>query len=122
MERLSPPIRVLVRREDHGASSNVAVVDDVIEDVGGIVAVGEITDLVDNEHVGAYVFREGLAQLALAARGGQVVDQLGGGGEENIEPVLHGAVRDRDRKVRLAAPGLAKKDCGTSFGDKVRSE
>ncbi len=35
-----------------GVAADVAVVDDVVEDVRGVVAVGEVADLVDDEHVG----------------------------------------------------------------------
>ncbi len=47
MEHLAPPLRVLVRGEQHRAVTDVALVDDVVEDVGGVVPVGEVADLRD---------------------------------------------------------------------------
>ncbi len=51
MEDGAPAFGSLVGGEDHGAPSDVALVDDVEEDVGGVIAVGEITDFVDDEDV-----------------------------------------------------------------------
>ncbi len=79
----------------------VAVVDDVEEDVGGIRAVGEVADLVDHEHVRVHVLRERLAQPTEATGGGEIVDEMGGGGEERGGAVLDGAVRDGDRQMRF---------------------
>ena len=47
----------LVGGEDHRALAQVAVVDDVEEHVGGVGAVGEVADLVDDEHVRVSVAR-----------------------------------------------------------------
>lgn len=107
MEHGSPAFRVLVGREDHGASSDVAVVDDVIEHVGCIVSVGEVANLVDDEHVRAHVDGECVAELSFTTSRREMVDELGGGGEECVESVLQCAARDGDREMRLAASGLA---------------
>jgi hypothetical protein len=42
MQDVAPAPWMLVGGEDHGPSVDVAVVDDVVEDVGGVVAVGEV--------------------------------------------------------------------------------
>jgi len=41
----------------------MALRDDVIEDVGGVVAIREIADLVDDEHVRRDVARECIGEL-----------------------------------------------------------
>ena len=122
MKHGSPALRVLVGSEDHGASSDVAVVDDVIEDVGCIVSVGEVANLVDDEHVRSHVDGECVAELSFATRRREIVDELGGGGEECVESGLQCAVRDGDREMRLAASGLALEDDRAAFGNEVRRE
>jgi hypothetical protein len=54
----------------------------VVESVRRVVAVGELTDLVDDEHVRAYVLCEGLAHAARATRRRQRLDRFGGVDEE----------------------------------------
>jgi hypothetical protein len=38
--------------EDHWALVQVAVVDDLEEDIGGVRAIAEMADLVDDQHMG----------------------------------------------------------------------
>ena len=97
-------------------------VDHVIEDVGGVGAVGEVADLVDDEDVGLDEGRERLAHFAFSAGQREVLDELGGGREKGVEAVLHGTVSDRDREVGLASSWLAFEDDGASFGDEVGGE
>ena len=49
VKRLAPTLRMLVGREEHRAASDVSIVDDVVEDVRGVVAVREVASLVDDE-------------------------------------------------------------------------
>lgn len=51
VEDFAPSVGVFVRREDHRATCLMALRDDVVEDVRSVVAVREIADLVDDEHV-----------------------------------------------------------------------
>ena len=71
------------------------LVDDVEEHVGGVGAVGEVADLVDDEDGGMRVGRQRLRELPGAKRGREVVDERGGGREVRIEAVLDGAIGDR---------------------------
>ena len=52
VEGNSPVLEWLVGGEQHGASLNGASVDDVVEDVGGIGAIAEITDFIADEDGG----------------------------------------------------------------------
>ena len=54
---------VLVGGEDHRAPFDMPFVDDVEQHVRGVVAVGEVADLVDDQHVRPHVARHGFAQL-----------------------------------------------------------
>jgi hypothetical protein len=77
----------------------VAVVHDLEEDVRGVRAVGEIAHLVDDEDVGMGVSGDGLPQLAGASGAGQIVDQVGGRGEQGVEAVPDRPVGDGDGQV-----------------------
>jgi hypothetical protein len=68
--------RRLVGGEDHGLALEGTFVDDVEEDVGGVVAVGEVTDLVDDEHMWLDEAGEGLSKLARSAGDGEDLDEL----------------------------------------------
>ncbi len=122
MESGAPVPRVLVGREDHGFSSDVPVVDNVVKDVGCIVTVGEIADLVDDEDVWLEVLRQRLSQAPFATGSRQVIDETGGCGEEGVEAILQSAIGDRDGKVGLATPRLALQDDGAPFRDEVGRE
>jgi hypothetical protein len=118
----APAARVLIGGEDHGAAGDVALVHDVVEHVGGVVADREVANLVDDEVVRADVGGEGLAELAVAAGDGQLVDEVGAGREERVEAVLQGPVGDRDGEVSFPAAGLALEDDGASPGGEVGRE
>ena len=76
------------------------------EHVGGIGALREIADFVDDEDRRMRVVPQGLRELAGAKRRREIVDQGGGCCEEGVEAVLNRAVRDGNRQVGLAAAGL----------------
>lgn len=122
VEDLAPNVEGLVGGEDHRATLEVPLVDDVVEDVGRLVAVGEVADLVDHEHVRVGVVGDRLAQAALAAGDGKLLDERGGGDEEGVEAVLDGPVGDGDGEVGLPAPGLAVEDERPPLGDEVGRE
>lgn len=115
----TPGARVLVGGEDHGALANLALVDHVVEHVGGVAAVGEVADLVHDENVRAHVDGQGFAKTLLSAGSREVVNELGGGQEARIKAVLQSAVSDGDGEMRLAAAGFALEYYGTAFGDEV---
>jgi hypothetical protein len=122
VEHAAPVGEPLVGREDHGALAKVAVVHDVEEDVGGVVAVGEVADLVDHEQVGMGVGGQRLDEVSLASGAREVVDQLRGRGEVGLEAVLDGPVGEGDRQVRLASPALAGEHEAAAFGHEVGRE
>jgi len=95
----------LVGGEEERPSAQVTIVDNVEQHVGGVGPVGEVADLVDDEDVGVDVLGQGLAQPALAAGGGEIVDEFSGSGEERRGAVLDGAVSDGDRQMRLPPTG-----------------
>ena len=90
----SPLPRPLVGGEDHRLLAEVAVVDDVEEDVGGVLTAGHVAHLIDDEDVGVGVGGQGLVEPAVLTCVRQILDELGGRGEEGLEAVLDGAVSD----------------------------
>ncbi|MDB4937805.1 MAG: hypothetical protein JWP87_4777 [Labilithrix sp.] len=100
---------MLVGREDHRAATDVAVVDDVVEDVRSVIAASEVADIVDHRHVWLHVTRESVAELPIATRCRELLDQLRRRDEERVEAVRHRAIRDGNREVRLAASGFASR-------------
>ena len=107
--------RRLVGRHEDGLALEMPVVDDVEEDVGGIGAVAQIANFVDDEDVWRDVLGQRCAEAPGLAGGGQVVDEFGGGDEAGSEAVLDGAVGDGDGEVGLASAGLALEDQAPAF-------
>jgi hypothetical protein len=70
----------------------VAVVDDVEEDVSGVRAIAEIADLVDDEHVGMRVGRQRVPEAAPAGGQRELGDERRRRGERGIEAILNRAV------------------------------
>jgi hypothetical protein len=58
---------------------------------------------------------ERLDEPSVTTGPGEIVDDLGGGHEADLETVLDGLVGDSDRKVGLASAGLAQKDQSASI-------
>jgi len=110
VKRLAPTLRMLVGREEHRAASDVSIVDDVVEDVRGVVAVREVANLVDHEDMGSHVMSKSFAHRSFATRSREIFDELCGGGEERLEAVLQRAICDRDGEMGFAATGLAKEN------------
>ena len=102
VEDPAPGAQRLVSREDHGALMQVALVDDVEEDVSRIRPIAEIADLVDHEDVGMGVGREDVAEPALARGRGELVNEGGRRGEPRLEAILDSAVGDGDGEMGLA--------------------
>jgi hypothetical protein len=103
----APGVGVLVRREDHRALRLMAMIDDVIEHVRRIGAVGQVADLVDDEDIRRDVATERVGEATVARCDRKIFDQLGGADEERVEAVLDRPIADRDGDVRLAAPRLS---------------
>lgn len=79
---------------------------DVEEDVCGVVAVGEVADLVDHQDVRLEVARERVTQLALATGTRKVVDELGAVDEEAIEPFCRARYAIAMARCVFPRPGL----------------
>ena len=112
----------LVGGEDHRPFAQMPIIDHVVEHVGGLRAVREIAHLVNHQDMRVRVAIERLVQAALPTRIGQILDQLGGGGEERVEAVLDRAVRDGDRQVRLPAAGFAVQNQRAAVGHEIGRE
>lgn len=110
MEDAAPRLQRFVGGKDHGAMAPVPFVDDVEEHVGGVGAVGEVSDFVDDQDSRMRVGWQRVRELAGAKRRGEVVDEGCGGREEGIKAVLNRPIRNGDGEVGLTATGLARQD------------
>jgi hypothetical protein len=119
VQHATPLIHRLVRREEHRPPLQVPLVDHVEEHVRGVVAVGEVAHLVDDEDVRVHVAREDFAQATIVARTRQVVDELCCRDEASLEAQLDGTVRDGDGEVRLPAARFAMQHEVVTLGDEV---
>ena len=119
VQHLSPFTQGLVGSEDHGPLTQVPVVHDMKKDVGGVLPIGQVADLVDDQHVRVRVGGQRLLELSLGAGVGETLDQFCSRGAERLEAVLDSPIADGHRQVGLAAAGLAVQDERTSFADKV---
>lgn len=100
----------------------MAFVDDVEEHMSGVVAVGQIADLVDPQDCRVEVWGERLAEPTVSACCREIVDQVSRRDEAGRVSVLDGAVGDGDREVRLAAAGAAEQDGVATLADQLRGE
>src|SRR5690606_18989282 len=122
VEDLVPTLERLVGREDDRTSLEAPLIDDAVEDVGGVAGALEVADLVDDEDVRMHVRGCGVTEGAVARGGVELVDQVGGGDEASFEAVLDRLVGERDGEVRLAAARLAGEDQVAALGDELRPE
>jgi len=67
VEDSAPVVERLVGGEDDRPPTQVAMVDDLEEDVGGVGAVGEVADFVDDEDMGMGVGVDGIGVRSAAA-------------------------------------------------------
>ena len=122
VQHASPRPERLVGGEDHWAVMQVAVIDDLKEDVGGVGPIAEVADLVDDEHVGMRVAGQDLAEPALERRRRELVDQRRRRGEAGLEAVLDGAIGDGDGQMGLAGPAGAAEDQRLPLRDELGTE
>ena len=98
---LSPVLQALVGGEDDGPVVEVSAIDDAIEDVGGIVDVGQVADLVDDQHIGFAIDRRRLCQGASLGSCDEFVNEGRRRGEAGVEAVLDGADGSGDGEMRI---------------------
>ena len=102
VQHAAPGAERLVGGEDHGPVMQVAVVDDLEEDVGGVRPIAEVADLVDDEHVGMRVAGQDLSEPARGRGRRELVDEGGRRRKARFEAVLDGPIGDGDGQVGLA--------------------
>jgi hypothetical protein len=105
MEDGPPSGKRLVGSEEHGLPGQVALVDDLEEDVGRVVGEGEVADLVEDEDVGMEVVVERRLEPSSTGGVGEALDEFGGGGEASLKAVLDGPVGDGDGESGLSGAG-----------------
>ena len=114
MEDLAPLRERLVGRKEHGLSSQIPPVDDMVEHIRSVLPEGQVANFVDDENRGSHISFNGLLHPTFFGSNGELLDQLGGGDEERVEAVEDGLVCDGDRQMGLSPPRLSLEDEGAS--------
>lgn len=110
VEDAAPLGQGLVGGEDDRLALEVALVDDVVEDIGGVVAEREVADLVDDEDTGSDVALEDLLKVAAVGGDAELLDERGSCCEQRFCAVEDGLVGDGNREVGFAPPGPSLQD------------
>ena len=91
----------------------IAARDQLEEQVGMTIGVGEVADLVDDEETGAGIVAEAPAQRGIAIERGQLAEHVAGGGKQHGMAVKDRLVCDIFGDHRLAEPvGRDEDDVG----------
>ena len=122
MEHGGPLLEGLVRRDDDRLLLQVALVDDLEEDVGRVLRVGEVTEFVDDQHVRIDVGLDGLAQRAAPCGIGELFDEVVRFAKHGGAAVLDRLVGDGDREMRLAGAGRSAQHHGPALADQLRTQ
>ncbi len=104
-----------------GASSFVARIDDVVEEVGGVFVVGEIAELIDAKQPGAKVLSQTLAS-ELGRIGVELVEHVGSGTNEHGVTFENGLVRDVFEDHGFAESVGAEHDEVASLAEEVEGQ
>jgi len=75
------------------------------EHVGRVRPVAQISDLIDHQNVRVGIGRERLLEVSSLASIGEILDEFRRG-EQSLEAVLDGSVRDGHRQMGLSSAGL----------------
>ena len=75
---------------DDGAVALVTAADELEQEIGVAVGIGEISDLIDGEEVGVSIVAQAPTQRGIAVECGEIAEQLSGAGEQHGVSVDHG--------------------------------
>src|SRR5215471_14335592 len=89
---------------DDRARLLVAARDELEEEVGVAVGVGEVADLIDYEEARAYIAAQAPAQCGIAVERGETAEHVAGGGEQHGMAGDDGLVRDVWAIIVLPSP------------------
>ncbi|GAC1455772.1 MAG: hypothetical protein PVSMB1_05340 [Gemmatimonadaceae bacterium] len=122
MQHAPPSRERLIRGEDHGALSPMAIVDHVEEHVRGVRAVREVAHFVDDQDAGMDVRRQDVSEPAAAKRGREIINEFGGGDKPRVEAILNRPIGDRHGQMCFAAARFPTEDQTATVGHEIRRE
>src|SRR5580658_7681277 len=120
VEQVSPIFEGEVGGHD-GGGAQIALVDDLVEQVGAAGIEAEITQLVDEQEVVGGPGREPLAQGVACLRGDEVVDEVGGECESHAIPLDAREVPEGVGEVGFSDPAGSDEDDVAALAHKVES-
>ena len=105
-EDLSPLAERLVGGDEHRATF-VSCADELEQHAGLGLVLGDIGEIVEDQEVEAIEPIDGGLEIELATRDLELLDEVGGAGEEHAPSVLDQGEADGGREMALAAAGRA---------------
>ena len=114
-DRIPFPER-LVGRDQHGAAF-VSCTDEFEEHAGLGLVLGDVGDVIEDEQVELIEFRDCTFEDEIAARLLELLDQIGGAGEEDAVTVLDKCEHDGGAEMRLAYARRAKQHDVAALSD-----
>jgi len=121
IEKEGPFFEGAVGGEDEGTTF-VTVAEDLEEEVGAVVVDGEIAEFVKTEKIGGGVFFQGGGETLGTMSGGQGVDDLDGGGEEDGIAFLTSVMAQGGGEMGFAEADTAEEDDVGVGLDKVEAK
>ncbi len=122
MQHLAQRRQRLVRREEHRAVREVALVDDAVEHIRRVGRVREVAELIDHKHVRMEVGLERPVEPSLRRGAGELADEDVGPHEARLVAMLDGAIGEGDREMRLPGAARPAEDRAAPLGDKLGPE
>src|SRR5215469_5097342 len=98
------------------------MVDDMEQDIGGVLTVSQVADLINDQDMRASVSEQGLLQLSFSAGIRKILDEFRGGGAERVEAILDGTIADGDGQVRFSSARLAVQNQRAPLSNEVWSQ
>ncbi len=121
VENRGPLLEGLVGGHDEGPSL-VALTDDLEEEIGAVLIDGEVTNLVQEEDVGATVSAKLAFEQASLLSGGEIIDDADGVGEEHRVAFLAGGEPEGGGKVGLSDADGAEEHHVGLLGNELQAE
>src|ERR1700694_48389 len=92
VQHLSPFTEWLVGGKDHGPFSQVAIINDMKQDVGSVLSIGQIANFVHDQNMRMGVGQKRFLQVSCLAGIGKILDQFRSRGAERLKAILDGTV------------------------------
>jgi hypothetical protein len=122
VEDFAPSVDRFVGGQEHGPLVKVALVNDLVEEIGRLRGVGDVTDFINDQDVYVGVNGEYVSEVSITSSTMKMVDEVCESDEVGFASVLDGSVGNGNGKVGLSSSGRATKDEATAFKQEFGAE